>query len=189
MTLRRGFRTEAERIAREVRQEIGLSSADPLDLPALAERRGVRVISADRLVDIERLHELERIQAFAFSACTFDIDGVKVIVVSPLRSPARQTSDIAHEFSHLLLSHEMTEVREIAGVPFRTCRSDQEEEATTLGGTLLLPRPLLMRAASRGMNIERIARTYGVTIEMARFRYNTTGVAKQLQRARNARAN
>src|SRR4051794_20430833 len=137
MTLRRGFRTEAERSALEVRHEMGVGPTDRLDLRALAEQRGVQIVSADELIDTERLQELERIQAFAFSACTFDVDGTQVIVTSPLRSPARQTSDIAHELSHILLEHGMTEVREIAGIPFRTCRSDQEEEATTLGGTLL----------------------------------------------------
>jgi Zn-dependent peptidase ImmA (M78 family) len=187
MTLRRGFRTYAEEVAREIRSEMGLVPADRLDLRALAERRGIRTLSADELIDKERLIDLERMQAFAFSACTFDINGMKVIVVNPLRSPARQASDIAHELSHLLLKHELTEVREIAGVTFRTCRSDQEEEATTLGGTLLLPRPLLMRAVGRGMSVESIAKTYGVTSEMARFRFNTTGVSTQLHRARARR--
>ena len=101
-------------------------------------------------------------------------------MVSPLRSPARQTSDIAHELSHILLAHELTEIREIAGITFRTCRTDQEEEATSLGGTLLLPRPLLMRAVGRGMSADQIAKCYGVTPDMARFQINTTGVIKQL---------
>lgn len=183
MTLRRGFRTEAERLAAQVRSDAGLRPFDPIDIRALAEQKGVGIVAADELIDIERLHELEAIQSFAFSACTFDVDGSKVIVISPLRSQSRQNSDIAHELSHLLLDHEMTEVREIAGVPFRTCRSDQEQEATTLGGTLMLPRPLLLHAVSQGMDIAAIAKTYSVTVEMARFRYNTTGVAKQLQRA------
>ena len=100
------------------------------------------MIAADELIDAARLHDLERVQAFAFSACTFDIDGTRVIVVNPLRTPARRASDIAHELSHLLLAHRLDEIRNVAGVPFRTCRPDQEEEATNLGGTLLLPRPL-----------------------------------------------
>jgi hypothetical protein len=33
------------------------------------------------------------------------------------------------------------------------------------------------------MDIAAIAKTYNVTVEMARFRYNTTGVAKQVRRA------
>jgi Zn-dependent peptidase ImmA (M78 family) len=73
-------------------------------------------------------------------------------------------------------------------LPFRTCRPDQEEEATTLGGALLLPRPLLLRAAARGMGVDDIARKYAVTPEMARFRLNTTGVAYQIDRARATRA-
>lgn len=183
MTLRRGFRTEAERRAVQIRSDIGLRPTDGIDLRALADRSGVRIVSADDLIDVARLQELEAIQSFSFSACTFDVNGSKVIVISPLRSVARQNSDIAHEFSHVLLEHDMTEVREIAGVPFRTCRSDQEQEATTLGGTLLLPRPLLLHAVRQGMGVSDIATTYSVTVEMARFRYNTTGVAKQLRRS------
>jgi Zn-dependent peptidase ImmA (M78 family) len=180
MTLKRGFRAEAERMALQIRQELGLRPVDPLDLRALAARRGVDIVVADSLVPRADLEELERLQAFAFSACTFDVDGTQVIVVSPLRSTSRQTSDIAHELSHILLRHQLTEIREIAGITFRTCRTDQEEEATSLGGTLLLPRPLLIRAVSRGMSIDQIAKTYAVTADMARFRVNTTGVIKQV---------
>lgn len=64
-------------------------------------------------------------------------------------------------------------------MPFRTCKPDEEEEATAFGGTLLLPRPLLLSAARRRASVEQIAHQYDVTVEMARFRYNTTGVAKQ----------
>lgn len=39
-----------------------------------------------------------------------------------------------------------------------------------------------MRAAGRGAGPGEIADAYDVTVEMARFRYNTTGVAKQAQR-------
>lgn len=167
-----------------MRRELGLGPADGIDLRRVASMRGVRIVAADELVPREQLEELERIQAFAFSACTFDVAGNKVVVVNTLRSEARQASDIAHELSHLLLEHELSEIREIAGIPFRTCRSEQEEQATTLGGTLLLPRPLLLQAVGRGLGVEDIAREYGVTLEMARFRYNTTGVAKQVERAR-----
>jgi Zn-dependent peptidase ImmA (M78 family) len=140
------------------------------------------------LIELEKLKELERLQAFAFSACTFDIEGRRVIVYNPLRSKPRRRSDIAHELSHLLLDHELTEIREVAGVPFRTCRSNQEEEATNLGGTLLLPRQLLLKAATQGMDIEDVAQKFNVTPEMARFRINTTGVLRRLERARAKRA-
>jgi len=184
MTLRRGFRAEAERIAASVRSELGIGSAERLPLDEAAKSYGVRVVSAADLIDIDRLAELERIQAFAFSACTFDVDSAAVIVFNPLRSAPRRQSDVAHELSHLILKHELSEIREVAGLPFRTCLSDQEEEATNLGGALLLPRPLLLRAVVRGMDFDDIARKYEVTPEMARFRVNTTGAARQVHRAR-----
>ena len=186
MTLRRGFRAEAERIALSIRADLGLTALDPLPLERAASERGIRVVSAADLVPIEQLVDLERIQAFAFSACTFDIHSHRTIVFNPLRSQPRQRSDVAHELSHLLLEHELTEVREVGGVPFRTCRADQEEEATTLGGTLLLPRPLVVHAVGRRMSIEDIARRYGVTEDMARFRVNTTGAARQIDSRRSS---
>jgi Zn-dependent peptidase ImmA (M78 family) len=187
VTLQRGFRTDAERLAAEVRRDLSLGPTDRIDLCEVASAHGVRIVAADELVPRKQLEELEAIQAFAFSACTFDLGKSKVVVVNPLRSEARQTSDIAHELSHLLLRHELSEIREIAGVPFRTCQPEQEEQATTLGGTLLLPRSLLLHAVARGLGVEDISHEYGVTLEMARFRYNTTGVAKQVQRARARR--
>jgi len=188
MTVRRGFRSEAERVSVAIRTDLGIGAGDPLPLAEAARARKAEVVSAADLVDIERLVELERIQAFAFSACTFELDGKSVIVFNPLRSPARQQSDVAHELSHLLLGHTLSEIREVAGLPFRTCRTDQEEEATTLGGTLLLPRPLLLQAIRRGLGVDEIARTYSVTPEMARFRLNTTGVVRQIERSQAARA-
>lgn len=55
-------------------------------------------------------------------------------------------------------------------------------QATAFGGTLLRPRPLLLAAAHRGDSTEAIADAHQVTVEMARYRYNTTGVAKQARR-------
>jgi Zn-dependent peptidase ImmA (M78 family) len=181
VTLRPGFLAEAEREAKRIRAELGLSPAEPVDMFQIAKHLGIRVIAADELIDAARLHDLERIQAFAFSACTFDINGTKAIVVNPLRSPARRASDIAHELAHLLLAHRLDEIRIVAGVPFRTCRPDQEEEATNLGGTLLLPRPLLLSAVHRGLDEQAIAAQYDVTTEMARFRLNRTGVRRQVR--------
>jgi Zn-dependent peptidase ImmA (M78 family) len=179
MTLRRGFKAEAERVAAKVREELGLSAGDPVDPRVLATHADVSVVDAAELVDRSRLEELERLQAFAFSAATFDIGGRRVIVTNPIRTPGRLNSDIAHELAHVMLKHDLSEVRKVGGVPFRTCRPDEEEEATAFGGTLLLPRPLLEQAARMRLGPDEIARKFDTTVEMARFRYNTTGVAKQ----------
>jgi Zn-dependent peptidase ImmA (M78 family) len=187
VTLRRGFLAEAEREAKRIRAEFGLGPADPIDVFQIAKHLGIHVMAADELIDPTRLHDLERLQAFAFSACTFDIDGTKVVVVNPLRTRARRASDVAHELAHLLLDHRLDEIRIVADAPFRTCRPDQEEEATNLGGALLLSRPLLLSAVRRGLDEQAIAAQYDVTTEMARFRINRTGVRRQLRSTRQRR--
>jgi len=180
VSLPRGFKANAERESLRLRSEMGLRKTDAIDVTELAAHLDVAVVSAAELIDVGRLEELERIQAYSFSAATFEIGDRTIIVSSPLRSSGRSASDIAHELSHLLLKHELSEVREIEGVLFRTCRPEEEEQATNFGGTLLLPRPLLMAAAGRGLGPEQIAEHYDVTVEMARFRYNSTGVGRQL---------
>lgn len=182
MTLPRGFKARAEREAVRLRQEMGRRPVDRVQVAELATHLRVKLVSADRLVDRARLEEIERLQSFAFSAATFEVRGQRVIVTNPLRTPGRRESDGAHELAHLLLEHDLSEVREVGGVMFRTCKPDEEEQATTFGGTLLLPRPLLMQAALRGQSPPEIADTYGVTVEMARYRFNSTGVARQVQR-------
>ncbi|MCH8899948.1 MAG: ImmA/IrrE family metallo-endopeptidase [Acidobacteria bacterium] len=184
MALRRGFKAEAERSALELRERLNLHKDAPVEIGTVAELLGATVVDASELVDRRRLEEIESIQSFAFSACTFEIDGRHFIVVNPLRSPERQVSDVAHELAHLALGHELSEIRELDGVPFRTCDARQEEEATYLGATILLPRPLLLLEARKEATPETIAREFGVTRELASFRFNTTGVARQVERER-----
>ncbi|WP_432835724.1 hypothetical protein [Dactylosporangium sp. CA-092794] len=49
---------------------------------------------------------------------------------------------------------------------------------------ILLPRPLLLKAARSGLDVAGIARTYRVTEEMARYRYNSTRIGRQVAGAR-----
>jgi Zn-dependent peptidase ImmA (M78 family) len=179
VALPRGFKAEAERIAQRLRADAGVGRSARLKLKSVAASLDVRIISADKLVPIETLHEIERIQAYSFSACTFEINERHVVVYNPIRSRPRRRSDIAHELAHIILTHDLTEIQYLNDVPFRTCRPDQEQEATALGGTLLLPRPALLDEARNGATIERIAKKFDVTKQMAQFRWNSTGVERQ----------
>ena len=188
MGLPHGFKARAERLAEELRARVAADPARPLDLTAVAASLNVRVVSAADLVALERLQEIKRIQAFSFSACTFEIDGRQIIVFNPIRSDARQASDVAHELAHIVLEHQLAEIQYLDGVPFRTCQPGQEQEATEFGGTLLLPRKVLLREARRDATIDQIANKFGVTTQMAQFRWNTTGVASQVARQRGRRS-
>ena len=178
--MRRGFKAEAERIASKVRTEMGKRAFDPIDAAALAQHVGAQVRRADELTSRSKLEALERLQPGAFSACTFALAGKHIIVYSPLASVGRTQSDIAHEVAHILLKHSVSTVQTIGGVNFFTCDVDEEQEATWLAGCLLLPRPLLYRAARGGLSTAAIAQAFGVSETMAAFRLRTTGVMRQL---------
>lgn len=181
--LKRGFKAEAERRAIALRRELGAQAHDPVDPEQLAKHLGVEYRSAGDLVPMSALEELEQLQPFAFSACTFRLDGGRtVVILNPLHSEARQVSDGMHELSHLLLRHEMRRLERVGGLAFLTCDPDQEEEANVLGATLLLPRPLLLRAHAAGMSASAIAAQFKVSEQLARWRLNASGVAVQVRR-------
>jgi Zn-dependent peptidase ImmA (M78 family) len=75
-------------------------------------------------------------------------------------------------------------MQSVGNLRFVTCDVEQEEEANWFGGCLLLPRPLLVKAAFDGMNARQIAEAFQTSEPMARFRLNASGVLVQLGRAR-----
>lgn len=183
--MRRGFKAEAERLAARTLAQVGAQPDRPIDIRALTEQLGVKVISAADVVELSDLEELEALQPGAFSAATFHLPGDHVVAVfNPLNARGRTNSDIAHELAHILLNHEVRDVQKIAGHTFFTCNPEQEEEANWLAGCLLLPRPLLVREAYAGANADSLAERYTVSPTMARFRLNTSGVLLQVQRSR-----
>jgi Zn-dependent peptidase ImmA (M78 family) len=164
---------------------MGTPDDRPLDPLEVARLLGVQVLPADRLVPRADLERLDALQPGAFSAATFHLpDGRRVAVYNPCNDQARTRSDVAHELAHLLLDHDVREVHAVGGQTFFTCDPEQEAEANWLAGCVLLPRALLLAAARRGATAEDVARDTGVTVSMARFRLNTSGVLLQARRAR-----
>ena len=180
MALRRGFKSEAERIAKRVRAELGLRAAQSVSPKQLAEFLGAQIKSGDELISRERFEHLEQLQRGAFSACTFRPSAELIVVVyNPLSSPQRRTSDLSHEFSHILLDHELSRIEMLGDISFLSCDSTQEEEAAWLSGCLLLPRELLLAEIRRGATAKDIARKCCVSEDMATYRVNVTGVLRQ----------
>jgi Zn-dependent peptidase ImmA (M78 family) len=183
--MRRGFKAEAERLADRTRAQLCLQPHAPLAIRDLANHLKVEVYAADELIDRAKIEELNALQAGAFSAATFRLpDGRTVTVYNPCSDECRTNSDLAHELAHLLLNHDVRELQQIAGHTFFTCNQEQEEEANWLAGCLLLPRPLLLREIYAGADMAAIAQKYNVSVPMARFRVNTSGVLLQARRAR-----
>lgn len=180
MALRRGFKSEAERIAKLVRAELGLRAAQSVSPEVIAELLGVEIRAGDELISRDRFKQLEHLQPGAFSACTFRPDGDRIVIVyNPLSSPARRSSDLSHELAHILLDHELGRIEKLAGISFLSCDPNQEEEAGWLAGCLLLPRELLLMETRKGATANDIARKCGVSERMAKYRLDVTGVLRQ----------
>ena len=86
-----------------------------------------------------------------------------------------------------MLKHAPAQVDRLGDLTFFDCDSEQEEEANWLAGCLLLPRPLLLMSARKGLTPQEVADHNVVSIEMARFRLNTSGVYLQARRTTRQR--
>jgi hypothetical protein len=172
-----------------LRLELSLKPNARINVDKLAQHLGVVVRSADELVPLSELERLDELQPGCFSAASIHLsNGTTVTVTNPLnKSVARRDSDLAHELAHLILKHEPSQVDRIGDLTFFDCDAEQESEANWLAGCLLLPRPLLLAAAKQGITVEQIAEENCVSIEMARFRLNASGVYFQVKRGRSHR--
>ena len=184
MSLRRGFKSECERIVERIRAATSLSTGDHVSPETLAQHLNIELVPGDDLLPLSRFEELRDLQTDAFSACTFSpTEGRPIVVYNPLSSKGRRSSDLAHELAHILLGHELSRVETIGKSTFLSCDPQQEEEATWLAGCLLLPRGLLLNEVRAGETAATIAKKYDVSETMSTFRVNATGVLRQTGRS------
>ena len=187
--LRRGFKTEAERIAQLVRADLGLGPLDPLDCFALAEDWGIPVVSLGELREdgaseksIRRLLSDEA----GFSATTICVGSRRLIVYNPRHAAGRRANSLAHEVSHLILEHEAGPAIGLGGC--RHWNPEEEAEADWLAGALLVPRESALTWMLTNGDVEEGARHFGVSVDLFRWRVNHTGVMHQIQARRRYRS-
>ena len=107
MALRRGFKSEANSIAREIRDELHLKAADPLDPWALAEHLASPILPLSDLREDSpaMVRHFSRRDHAAFSAVTVFEGSSRLVVHNDSHSRGRQASNVTHELSHGLLLH------------------------------------------------------------------------------------
>jgi Zn-dependent peptidase ImmA (M78 family) len=185
MKYRRGFKTEAERIALDVRAELGLSATDALDVFAVAERWGIPVIPMSALTDGRGAHGFLRVfrarEQDSFSAVTIFNGTARSIVHNDSHHPCRQSSNIAHELSHCILEHQPTHLRD-GESGCRVWNATYEAEADWLGGALLIPREGGLYYVKSGWGIGQVAEHFRVSEPLARWRIYQTGIMQHADR-------
>ncbi len=105
-------------------------------------------------------------------------DSQRKIVHNDSHSPARQGSNLSHELSHALLHHCPTPALDDSG--HRLWNQTVEDEASWLGGALLISEEAALHIVRNGWFLVQAARYYQVSEEMMRFRLNVTGAQKRI---------
>lgn len=184
MAYRRGFKSEANSIAREVRGELGLRMLDALDPWRLAEHLAVPVVplSALRHVAPGPVAYLMDTEPGAFSAVTVFRGRRRRIVYNDVHSRGRQASDVTHELAHALLLHEPAPALDERGC--RLWNQNIEDEAQWLAGALLVTEDAALWIARSNLALTDAAQRFGVSVEMVRYRLNMTGARLRMARAR-----
>jgi Zn-dependent peptidase ImmA (M78 family) len=184
VALRRGFKTEANDIASEVRSELQLSPTAPFDPRALATHLEIPIVPlsdfSQQIPDAVRY--FRRGHAGEFSAVTVFADTARLIVYNDAHAAVRQASDLSHELSHALLFHEPKPALNALGC--RDWDEDAEDEADFLAGVLLVSEKAAIQVVKRGLTLAAAAEQYGVSVPLMRWRINTTGARVRVARAR-----
>lgn len=175
MSLPRGFKAQANRIAIGLRHQMGLQKEDPISPDCLATRLGFSVIPLSSLaLDCpEGVAQLVSADTGAFSASLLPVGGKRVILVNDGHSIPRRNSSVAHEIAHALLAHPSEGLFSSAGC--RVLDRDAESEANCLAGYILIPDEAARRIVWAGRPLDAVCDAYGVSREMLEFRLNASG--------------
>ena|SRR5690349_5084613 len=190
MSLRRGFKAEANRISLCLRRSLGLTPEAPINLEALARHlkveRGIVVIivplSRFRDEYPDAVRQLSVIDSGAFSAATVPCGSKRYVIVhNDSHDEGRQNNNIAHEIAHLMLKHPFTLPIDTYGC--RNIDRDIEDEANWLGPTILISDEAALYIVKSGMTSDVARRKYGVSEPVLRMRINASGARIRAARA------
>lgn len=164
----------------------------PLNPRLLAKSLNVRIWKPSEVpgVPASALRQLTVVDARGWAAVTIVVGGKSLIIVNDKDSKERQNNSLAHELSHLILKHKPAQVfvSKTGQMMLNHYDPVQEEEATCLSGTLLVPRDSLLSVLSGGFSREQAAAHFVVTTDLLQMRVNKTGVERQLSSRRRYRS-
>ncbi|MFJ3667754.1 ImmA/IrrE family metallo-endopeptidase [Streptomyces sp. NPDC090106] len=182
MVLRHGFKAEANRLAVQLREELGLYASAPLPSTVLAEHLSIPISTFSAAVEADaRVAVLLGTEKESVSALTVHCGPRRHIWVNDAHEVPRQNSSVHHELSHALLQH-------TPGPAFdpRGCRhwdGDVEAEADWLAGNLLITNEAAWLIARRRMKDGAAMLHYGVSKQMLTWRMNMSGAGARRRSA------
>lgn len=185
MSLRRGFKSEANWLARNVREEQGIAPHLPLCPWQTAALLGfpIRSLSEYAKEAPEAVFYLGSTRGQRdFSAITIFNGQTRLIIHNDSHDRKRQAANIAHELAHGLLLHSPKAPFDAHGS--RHYDRDIEDEANWLGPALLISEEAAIHIARMDLPVSRASDVYGASEEVVRMRLNVTAAYKRTGRPR-----
>ena len=187
MALRRGFKSEASALAKEVRAELGLGRLDRLDPCQLASHLNIPVVPlSDFSGTVSGAEHFLSIERNAFSALTVFHGHRRMIVHNDSHTEARRNSNLAHELAHALLRHEPAAALD-SKTGCRDWNDSKEEEAQWLAGELLVTSDMALAVARGRLTRRQALDRLCVSEAMLKWRINKTGATVRVEREQAGR--
>ena len=181
VNLRRGFATEANKWALDLRGELNLASQDPLCPVRLAKHLSVPIFKLSHMPECDERSLLLR-KRYDFSAAVC-FDGLAAfILINDGHDPKRQASDVAHELAHVILRHPPANPFHENGI--REFSPEHEAEAERLGPNLLVSNEAAVRALRLTMSgqytLSSLSDAWGITEQVIQMQINLSGAKRRL---------
>jgi len=173
MALRHGFKSEANKVAADLRAELSLDHLAPFEPRVAAKYLDIPVISFDQIKGCDEALGILRNAGRAVSGLTIFEGSRRMIIYNDYHSPGRVNNTIAHEIAHALLMHSPGPALGTHGC--RRVNRDLEDEADYLAGVLLLPDAACLHCARLLLTVDEISMRYAVSPQLASYRLNITG--------------
>jgi Zn-dependent peptidase ImmA (M78 family) len=185
MAFRRGFKTEANQLSKDIRRELGLSPESPLNPWKLADYLGIPIwtMSEMRSLAPNAVNYFTLRNTSEFSATTVFYGNTRTIVHNDAHSHGRQSNNICHEISHGLLLHPPQPALDAGGC--RNWNSDFEEEANFLSAALLVSEEAALYIVSNNISVADAAIRYGASEQVINWRLRITAAHTRVSRTKN----
>ena len=159
---------------------MNLQKDSPLNPFEFAKHLNIPLITPEVLENLsaESKKILLQEDSSAWSALTICNSGKHLVIYNSSNAPQRQSSDIMHELSHIIVGHKEQKVihSQNLNVVMRDYNADQEDEANWLAGALLLPKEALMKIKFNKISESKALKEYCVSKSLLQMRLNLSGV-------------
>ena len=174
---------EFERKALRIRKFAGRSPHIPIDPYELARRLNVIVVTIDDLngVSEEARQQLLKtdVDGWSGGATPVLLDGSRIVVLNPAHSLRRRAATLMEELCHIMLGHTADRLGVANGdADNRDYNANREREAYGVGAAVLLPFVALRSRLERRIEPRLIAREFGVSVDLVKYRAKITGLWK-----------